>query len=105
MTIDVASVAVVRLLAERASGATMCPSEVARKIAGEASGMMRRIGVEYGEHWRTSCAPRSEIAHVQIARYRIDFVTSAALLRHAPRPPRRSWRCRSAGLPRRHQPH
>jgi len=38
MTIDLASVAVVRLLAERASGATICPSEVARKIAGEASG-------------------------------------------------------------------
>lgn len=38
MTIDVASAAVLRLLAERAPGATICPSEIARKIAGEATG-------------------------------------------------------------------
>ena len=34
--LDVASAAVLTLLAERAPGATICPSEVARKIAAEA---------------------------------------------------------------------
>lgn len=36
MRIDVANAAVLTLLAERAPGATICPSEVARKIAAEA---------------------------------------------------------------------
>ncbi len=35
--IDVASAAVLHLLAEREPGATICPSEVARKIAADAS--------------------------------------------------------------------
>jgi hypothetical protein len=37
MRIDVASAAVLTLLAEREPGATICPSEVARKIAAEMS--------------------------------------------------------------------
>ena len=37
MMIDVASAVVLTLLAEREPGATICPSEVARKIAAEAS--------------------------------------------------------------------